>query len=66
MKKWEKRCFSQFKTAYQSSLTMMHHVKEAESHTYFNSPGLQNSSDSLAKNNFVRATFCKFGTMEEN
>ena len=45
---------------------MTHHVMEAESQTYFNSPELQNSPDSLAKNNFVRATFRKFGTMEEN
>ena len=45
---------------------MMHHVKGAESHIYFNSAELQNGCDSLAKNNFVRATFRKFGTMEEN
>ena len=33
VEKWKKRRFLQFKTAYQSSLTMMH-VKEAElSHT---------------------------------
>ena len=30
------------------------------SHTYFNSPDGQKSCDSLAKNNFVRATFRKF------
>ena len=57
MGKWEKKCFLQFKTAYQS-LTMMCHMKEAESiRTYFNSPESQESCDSLAKKNFVRTTF---------
>ena len=33
------------------------------SQTYFNSPEGQKSCDSLAKGNFVRATFWKFGAM---
>ena len=65
-KNGKKDVFHYLRQAYQSSLTMMHHVKGAESHIYFNSAELQNGCDSLAKNNFVRATFRKFGTMEEN
>ena len=62
VEKRQKRCFLRFKIAYQSSLTMMQHVKEAESisHLFYFSEG-QEKSDSLAKNNFVKATFQKFG-----
>ena len=61
VEKRKKRCFLRFKIAYQSSLTMMHHMKEAESisHLFYFSEG-QEKSDSLAKNNFVKATFQKF------
>ena len=64
VEKRKKRRFLRFKIAYQSSLTMMHHVKEAESisHLLYFSEG-QEKSDSLAKNNFVKATFEKFGAV---
>ena len=39
------------------------HVKEAESHTCFNSSKDQESCHSLANINFVRATFLKFGAV---
>ena len=64
VEKWKKRRFLQFKAAYQSSLTMTRHVKEAESIWHlFNSSERQESCDSLAKNNLVRAAFQKFGAM---
>ena len=51
-----------FKTAYQSSLTMTPHGKEAYlSCIYFNSPEGQNGCDSVTKNNFVRNNFWRFG-----
>ena len=60
----KKRCFLQFKTAYQFSSTMMHHVRKLNlSRTCFNPSEGQESCDSLAKNNFVRPTFWKFGAM---
>ena len=62
VEKWQKRCFLRFKTAYQSSLRITHHVKEAESILHLFQLG-QESCDSLAKNNFVRAIFQTFGTL---
>ena len=60
----KKNVFLQFKAAYQSSLTMTRHVKEAESILHlFNSSEGQESCDSLATNNLVRAAFQKFGAM---
>ena len=43
---------------------MTHHVKDVVSFSHlFNSFEGQRSCDSLAKNNFVRAAFQKFGAM---
>ena len=36
-----------------------------EESTYFNSPEGQKSCDSLTKNNFVRATFQRFGAVND-
>ena len=64
LKDGKKRRFLRFKTAYQSSFTMVCHVREAESILYlFNSLEGHESCNSHAKNNFVRATFQKFSAM---
>ena len=64
LKNGKKDVFYDLETAYQSSLTMMHHVKEAESISqFFNFSEGQESCHSVAKINFVRATFQKFGAL---
>ena len=60
----KKDVFLQFQTAYQSSLSMTCTWRKPNlSRTYFNCTEGQDTCDSLAKNNFVRATFWEFSVL---